>query len=632
MADIKILDEMTVCKIAAGEVILSPAFVIKELVENSIDAGSGEIIIELKGGGLSKISVSDDGLGMTRDEILMALEHHATSKLKDVDDLKKIATYGFRGEALPSIVSISNAEIISSNDAEKPAVCVRIEGGVIKSVQPAASTRGTKIFVKNLFFNTPVRKKFLKSESYETALVTETVTRYALAHPEIKFSLFINDRESFSTRANSGTLSVINDIFSGDIADHLIEKNFSGTDAKFGNISIKAYFAPPHISKPGNRYQYYFVNGRPFKNKSVTHAVMDAYKKHLNPKQYPVLFMFLNMDQQFVDVNIHPTKTEVAFAGEFAIHDMIFKMTSDALSGSNVMPTAGFERHEEDNVPVFYGFRKTPDEKFQKQGPERFDDENPIFQGELGLTESSHLMAGLDREHSFHSSMPLETSPASDRPAEPIPAQPRDAESRVRIAAEKSFLSGASRILGQAFNAFIIIEDADKLLIIDQHVAAEKVLYEKILRSLLDKKFNSQSLLIPHVYNLTPHEFQMISGKHELFEKYGFDVEIFSNSSIAVRAVPDFIESGAEKDLIFEIISAASTGDVKYDEEFCKKLAAMMSCKGAVKAGKPLNEETIRMLISDLLKCDNPYFCPHGRPVIMKMPLSDILQKFKRSL
>ncbi|HNY10883.1 MAG TPA: DNA mismatch repair endonuclease MutL [Candidatus Wallbacteria bacterium] len=202
MADIKILDEMTVCKIAAGEVILSPAFVIKELVENSIDAASNEIIIELKGGGLSKISVSDNGLGMTRDEILMALEHHATSKLKDVNDLKKIATYGFRGEALPSIVSISNAEIISSNDGEKPAVCVRIEGGIIKSVQPAASTRGTKIFVKNLFFNTPVRKKFLKSESYETALVTETVTRYALAHPEIKFSLFINERESFSTRAN----------------------------------------------------------------------------------------------------------------------------------------------------------------------------------------------------------------------------------------------------------------------------------------------------------------------------------------------------------------------------------------------------------------------------------------------
>jgi len=626
MADIKILDETTVCKIAAGEVILSPAFVIKELVENSIDAASREIIIELKGGGLSKISVSDDGSGMTRDEILMALEHHATSKLRDVNDLKKIATYGFRGEALPSIVSISNAEIISSNDSEKPAVCVKIEGGVIKSVQPAASTRGTKIFIKNLFFNTPVRKKFLKSENYETALVTETVTRYALAHPEIKFSLFINERESFSTRANSGILSVINDIFSGDIADNLIEKSFTGADAKFGNISIKAFFAPPHISKPGNRYQYYFVNGRPFRNKSVTHAVMEAYKKHLNPRQYPVLFMFLTMDQQFVDVNIHPTKTEVAFAGEFAIHDMILKMTGDALANLRVMPSAGFERHEDDGVPVFYGFKKTPDEKTPQRSPERAGEDDAYSQGELGLTGSSHLMAGLGREHASHSSMPL------NAPQEPLAGVEKTSPGDPPAGAGKSFLSGASRILGQAFSAFIIIEDADKLLIIDQHVAAEKVLYEKILSSLLSRKFNSQSLLIPHIYDLTPHEFQMVSGNHDLFERYGFDVEIFSNNSIAVRAVPDFIEPEAEKELIFEMITAGSAGGFKYDEEFCKKLAAMTSCKGAVKAGKPLNEETMRMLIADLLKCENPYFCPHGRPVIMKMPLSDILQKFKRSL
>ncbi|HNY13214.1 MAG TPA: hypothetical protein PKK26_16620 [Candidatus Wallbacteria bacterium] len=276
--------------------------------------------------------------------------------------------------------------------------------------------------------------------------------------------------------------------------------------------------------------------------------------------------------------------------------------------------------------PVFYGFKKTPDEKSQEPGPERFDEEKTYSQGELGLTESSHLMAGLGREHTSHSSMPLETSPGPGRPVAPA-----DGISHPAVV-EKSFLSGTSRILGQVFNAFIIIEDADKLLIIDQHVAAEKVLYEKILRSLLEKNFNSQSLLIPHIYSLTPQEFQMVSLNHELFEKYGFDVEIFSNNSIAVRAVPDFIEPSAEKEFIFEIITASSAGNIKFDEEFCKSLAAMMSCKGAVKAGKPLNEETMKMLVSDLLKCDNPYFCPHGRPVIMKMPLSDILQKFKRSL
>lgn len=598
---IRILDEITVCKIAAGEVITAPANVVKELVENSIDAGADEIKVEFRGSGVSLISVTDNGWGMTRDDALLALEHHATSKLREVSDLSGIATYGFRGEALPSIASISQMEIVSAQDPGAPAACVKVEGGVVKSVGQSASVRGTTITVRNLFYNTPVRRKFLKSEGYETAAIVETVTKYALTHPTVRFVLNSAGRCVFSTRGNSDVKSVIADIFPPDLSSSLIECSVAEDDSRAGRVRIEAFLAPPHLSKPSNRYQYTFVNGRPFKNRAISHAVSEAYRKYLQPRQYPVLFMFIEIDGRLVDVNIHPTKTEVAFSCEPALHGMVERLVEKGLSDYRAVPAGAFS---EPAPPV---------------------SEVSHFQNELNLQETVFLARRFDGGGAPHSG----SAPGGEIP----PA--------LRAAPEESVPQGISgrqslrvkKIIGQAFNSFIIAEDDSGLVLIDQHVAAEKVAYEKILESLRAKRINSQALLIPHVYTLNRLEFEILSCSAHLLEKYGFDIEAYSNNSVAVRAVPDFVGGEVEKELLFEIISSGLSDSAKFDEErFIRKLAASLSCRGAVKAGKAVNQETAGLIVEELQGCENPFFCPHGRPVVIRLPLSEILQKFKRTI
>lgn len=649
---IRILDEGTICRIAAGEVVVSGAYAIKEMIENSIDAGADEIIVDFSGAGLSGITVSDNGRGMTRDDILLALEHHATSKLKTVSDLSEIKTYGFRGEALPSIAAVSRCEIISSTDSSLPAVSVKIEGGEIKSIQNAAATRGTKIIIKNLFYNTPVRKKFLKSENYENALIIEFVTRYALAHPEIKFSLYSSGREVFTTRRGAGVSEVIASIFPGAISESLIKIEKNVELGEYGPLKAEIYMTPPHVSKPAARFQHYFVNGRPFKNKSVSHAVYEAYQRFMAPKQYPVVFMFLTFAQRHVDVNIHPTKTEVAFACEFKIHDAIRQMVTDGLATSGAVPddirtiaktdpyenryaypgqTGGNEGRQADKAPD-----GGPEEKTENLFSGAYDRQGmgagrsrDIQNSNFHITSFSKIRGlecetggGEDGTNNYPNAAPQENSGPASAPGGGLngPASAEGSGLNIR------------KIIGQSFDAFIIAEEDDGILIIDQHVAAEKVFYEKILAALKQGSFHSQSLLMPHIYDLSISEFEMLKENFDLFKKYGFEVEIFSNKSIVVRAVPDFLEGVEEKNMVFEIISAGIEAGKIDDDAFCDKVAARMSCKAAVKAGKILNIETARLMIADLMKCKNPYFCPHGRPIIIKLQLKDLLSKFKRSL
>jgi len=638
---IKILDEGTICRIAAGEVVVSGAYAIKEMIENSIDAGADEIVIDYSAGGLSSISISDNGCGMTRDDILMALEHHATSKLRAVSDLSEIKTYGFRGEALPSIAAVSRCEIISSVDGSLPAVSVKIEGGEIKSVQSAASTRGTKINIRNLFFNTPVRKKFLKSENYENALIIEFVTRYALAHPEIKFALYSSGREVFITRRNSSVEEVIASVFPGAISSNLIKIDKKIDLGEYGPLEVKILMTPPHITKPNARFQYYFINGRPFKNKTVGHAVYEAFQRYIPPRQHPVVFMFLNMAQRHVDVNVHPTKTEVAFACEFKIHDALKNLINEGLITSDVIPS---------NLKIgetpFYTQNPAAEKSAGEAGPENAassKDEEKENTGNLLFDRETYFnRPGAGRSLDIQSSNFYINRFSKERDAEFVAGGPAAGGGVAEGPAEKNQSSGANeifktglnikKILGQSFDAFIVAEDDDGLLIIDQHVAAEKVFYEKILAALASGSFHSQSLLVPHIFDLTISEFEMLKKNFELFKKYGFDVEIFSNKSIAVRALPDFLEGVEEKNIVFEIISAGIEAGKTDENSFCDKIAARMACKAAIKAGRAINTETARMIINDLSACKNPYFCPHGRPIIIKLPLRDLLSKFKRSL
>jgi DNA mismatch repair protein MutL len=631
---IQILDENTICRIAAGEVVVSGAYAIKEMIENSIDAGADEIITEYSGAGLSSITVSDNGRGMTREDILMALEHHATSKLKTVSDLSEIKTYGFRGEALPSIAAVSRCEIISSTASSLPAVSVKIEGGEIKSVQNAAAARGTKISIKNLFYNTPVRKKFLKSESYENALIIEFVTRYALAHPEIKFGLYSGGREIFSTRRDSSVEEVIASIFPEIISGNLIALDKNTALDGFGTMRVKILMSPPHISKPNTRFQYFFVNGRPFKNKSVAHAVYEAYGRYCSQKQYPVVFMFLNLEQKHIDVNIHPTKTEVAFACEFKIHDAISKIISEGLITSRAAP------HD---FKTFTGGEETDDARTAHDAGNSFAAPVNIQNSNFMLNRYSKTQGINCLTNTGFDSIAGANAPRPDGRDGAGNGAEECAETGLfdfgRDAGESYLYNkpGGSRliikkVIGQAFGAFILAEDEDGLLLIDQHVAAEKVFYEKILSALQKGDFNSQSLLMPHIYDLSVSEFEMLKQNFDLFKKYGFDVEIFSEKSIVVRSAPDFLEGVEEKNMIFEIISAGIEAGRIDETAFCDKVAANMACKASIKAGKTINIETAELIIADLIKCANPYFCPHGRPIIVKLQLRDLLSKFKRSL
>ncbi|HBC73581.1 MAG TPA: DNA mismatch repair endonuclease MutL, partial [Candidatus Wallbacteria bacterium] len=517
-SQIRILDEGTICRIAAGEVVVSGAYAIKEMIENSIDAGADEIIVDFSGAGLSGITVSDNGRGMTRDDILMALEHHATSKLKTVSDLSEINTYGFRGEALPSIAAVSRCEIISSIDSSLPAISVKIEGGEIKSIQNAAATRGTKIVIKNLFYNTPVRKKFLKSENYENALIIEFVTRYALAHPEIKFSLYSSGREVFTTRRGAGVSEVIASIFPGAISESLIKIEKTVELGEYGPLKAEIYMTPPHVSKPAARFQHYFVNGRPFKNKSVSHAVYEAYQRYMAPKQYPVVFMFLAFAQRHVDVNIHPTKTEVAFACEFKIHDAIRQMVTDGLATSGAVPgdirtsakTDPYENRYAYPGPADGGFRQAditagdaPEEKtdnlfggaYDRQGTGT-DRSRDIQNSNFQITSYSKIR-GIECETDDGAGGLNAASQENSQQARGPVGGANDP-----LASESSGLN-IRKIIGQSFDAFIIAEEDDGILIIDQHVAAEKVFYEKILAALKQGSFHSQSLLMPHIYDLS---------------------------------------------------------------------------------------------------------------------------------
>ncbi len=637
---IKILDEGTICRIAAGEVVVSGAYAIKEMIENSIDAGADEIVIEYSGAGLSSITVSDNGCGMTRDDILMALEHHATSKLSTASDLNEINTYGFRGEALPSIAAVSRCEIISSIDSTLPAVCVKIEGGIIKSVQNAASLRGTRISVKNLFYNTPVRKKFLKSENYENSLIIDFVTRYALARPEIKFSLYSGGREIFITRRGCPVEETIAAIFPGVISGSLINVEEVVNLGEYGEMRVKILMSPPHVSKPSARYQHYFVNGRPFKNKSISHAVYAAYQRYMAPKQYPVVFAFINMPQKYIDVNIHPTKTEVAFACEFKIHDAVKKIVSSGLVTVSAVPRGNISSAS-GPFPAVSGAGNV----FPGAGPDSsFTSKRPLNVQNSNFILNSYFKS---RTGQCVSGEPIETSSAesisdsvSAPPVEDVLVNVEDSGQRVLFddPADRVSFNSADRklvikkIIGQAFDAFIVAEDEDGLLLIDQHVAAEKVFYEKFLAALLKGDFISQSFITPHIYEPGISEFEMLKQNFHLFNKYGFDVEIFSEKSIVVRAAPDFLDGAEEKNMIYEIISAGMEAGGIDEPVFCDKVAARMACKAAVKAGKLINMQTARMMIEDLQKCANPYFCPHGRPVIIKIELKDLLAKFKRSL
>jgi DNA mismatch repair protein MutL len=582
MGKIRILPESVANKIAAGEVVERPSSVVKELVENSIDAGARRVQIFCQAGGKKGIVVCDDGEGMDRDDVLLAFERHATSKVTSEQDLLTVETLGFRGEALPAIASVSRLHL-ASGKGDSPGTQIILEGGEVKKVAEAACSKGSKVEVRDLFFNVPARKKFLKSEATELGRIAESVTRYALAYPKIHFELFHGDRELLLIPPAPSFEERILQIFGVEWVDGLIP-----VQHRIDSVTITAFLSRPDFKKASRAQQYLFVNERPVSDRLILHAFREATGPYYH-KESPALFILaLHENPEWVDVNVHPTKNEVRFKDGGKIHRAIVE-----------------------------AIRKTLEERI---GVPDFASLEPI---------------GLDSAHPRQAQgVGARDLPAPFLPFEKpaIPYMPAQENAIPRVHETSQFGPMAGRILGQYRSSFILFEDREGLVLVDQHVAHERILYERILESLRSGSKPSQVLLMPRTAKLAAGEYsRILELKEELFT-IGLEVEDFGSCSFIIRSIP-FWMSEEHIDAILgtiarELDSAGTEANpihVLHD-----KLAKAISCAAAVKANTPLSLEKMEYLIRELFQTSEPFLCPHGRPVVLKFRHDTIERNFGR--
>ncbi len=578
MPQIKILDENTANKIAAGEVIERPASVVKELLENSIDAKSKNITVEIKDGGRKLIKVIDDGEGIAPDDCALAFERHATSKIESIDDLEHITSMGFRGEALPSIASVSRVRLVSRQKGSLTGTNVAVEGGKISEVKEAGCPEGTAITVKDLFYNTPARLKFLKSQSAELTHITKTVTRFALIHPEISFKLLNNGKELF-TLPKAPHLERIAGIYGREVAKEMIPLNYTDDF-----ITVGGFISKPSLTRATRASQSIFVNRRYIKNKLLTRAIQDGYHTLLQKNRFPVAVLSIKIDPRFIDVNVHPTKIEVKFKREWKVYDTIMAVVNRTLLES----------------------RLTPDIR-----------EKPAHPTQQAPTHQATIIK----------EPPGTYRPDAKRQIGPIEkdAVPGDTES---LENEKI---GQFVPLCQIHNTYIIAQHPGGFAIIDQHAAHERVIFEEQMKRFEKDRVLSQDLISPVVIDTKPEEAVVLNQNLELFKRFGFVIEPFGGSSFIVKSLPVVMGKIEDRDSITDILDELiSFSRIKTLDSKKEEIITMTACKSAIKAGEVLLPDTMQKLLDRLLKLENPNTCPHGRPVIISMDLEELEKRFKR--
>lgn len=593
---IRTLDNITINKIAAGEVIENAASVVKELVENSIDAGAHNISIEVNGGGFDYIKITDDGDGIEKDEIEIAFKEHATSKLTRIEDLEDISSFGFRGEALPSIASVSDVELItkSKTNDESFGYRYRIEERKTFDLETIASNYGTTILVKNLFKNVPVRKKFLKDSAKENSYIVDLVMKFALSNPEISFNLTIDGRQKFVSKGNGDIKSILYTIYGKEVYDNLID-----VDGDYGDISIKGVVAKPIISKGTKQDEIYFVNKRYVKNKIISSAIENAYEAYLMQHRFPVAVLNITISGKSIDVNVHPRKLEVRFSNDDRVYFAVYDSVAKALKESDLV-------HEE---KLSYEEIETNE---SKKKTETYD-ELPTLKDLLHYKSDS----GIKYDNFYKNIDKIESAFKKEQKLE-----------------EKPFITKTltedHRYLGQIFNTYILVEFEDKLYIIDQHAAHEKINFEKLMKRFREGDIDSQKIFPSIILKLTPVEYAAVEKNIEAFEKIGYEIELFGDRDIKVDAVPSNIFNIGSSELLKDMI--ASFVDEKNKEEYdtvVEKIASI-SCKKSIKANHILSEIEVKELLRELFKLDNPYNCPHGRPTIISLSKLEFEKRFGR--
>jgi DNA mismatch repair protein MutL len=681
MGRIHVLSETVANQIAAGEVVERPASVVKEMLENSLDAGATRIKISVEAGGKKLIQITDNGCGMVRDDAMLAFERHATSKIKNAEDLLSVATLGFRGEALPSIASVSRLRLETRAADEPAGTVIEINGGRIARVEEAGLPLGTSITVRDLFLNVPARKKFLKAESTELSHIASLVTHYALAHPDKHFELHSATKAMLVAPPVAGHSERVYQVFGKETLDQLIpvaarqalehvglpqpppwrrkEAEEDGEEAAAkdpGEMRVHGFVSKPEIQKLNRNSIFVFVNGRLIRDRLVQHAITEAYRNIIPPTVYPVVLLFLELPAAEVDVNVHPSKTEVRFRQQSAMHDFVRDSVRAALMKARPVPqfVAEIRAHatasqaltpgaptpgaawppSEDGLPATGVVPGQSEPGADGNFALRSQVQPPIsahFQFEGGIAVEANAAIPVARG--------LESAPLDPDFSATLPRQEFDAvpdhgcSPALDVSEEEPTLSalGTLKPLGQIRNSFILAVNEDGLWIVDQHVAHERVLFERVLKQRAAIRVESQRLLMPIVLELSPAQQAVFREISDELARNGFEAEPFGARSVAIKVAPAGVEAAAVEHMLHELLDQFSSEEQSLNlEKIRTRIAASIACHAAIKVNMPLEQNKMEWLLAELAKTDHPMSCPHGRPVVLRYSVRDIQKAFKR--
>ena len=616
MPNIAILNQETIDKIAAGEVVERPCSVVKELVENAIDADSTAITVEIKEGGISFIRITDNGCGIERDQVAVAFYRHSTSKIRSAEDLLTVKSLGFRGEALSSISAVARVELITKTYDELTGTRYVIEGSKELSNEEIGAPDGTTFIVKDLFYNVPARRKFLKTAQTEGSYISDMVEKLALSHPDISFKFINNNQTKLHTSGNGNRKDIIYHIFGREISSSLLEVKHECEYFK-----VEGFIGKPVITRGNRNYENYFINGRYVKSNILSRAIEEAYKSFLMQHQYPFTVLYFTFFSE-LDVNVHPTKMELRFDNNNEIYVELCDTIYAILSRKEMIP----------EVPV----DSTPAPKkivheYKEPIPEPFE-KRRINEVRAAESRSVYGQSVTSAVKDYSAIEPAVKTPKTSTAYEP--AQVVTGTQQTLGDYDKVFLTESAKkqfsIIGQLFKTYWLIEFEDKLYIIDQHAAHEKVLYEKTMARLANKDFTSQRISPPIVMTLDARESEMLEKYRPQIEQFGYEVEHFGGKEYMISAIPDNLFNIDMKDLFIEMLDDFSNATGRQTPDIITEKVASMSCKAAVKGNDKLTLPEINKLIDELLSLDNPYNCPHGRPTIISMSKYEIEKKFKR--
>ena len=636
-AEVKLLDQNTANQIAAGEVVEKPASGVKELVENALDAGAGKIDVTIFEGGTQYIRVADDGSGMTEANAKLAVLRHATSKIRAAEDLMSLHTLGFRGEALPSIASVSNFQLLTRPADEEFATSIRIDGGEQTECQQTGGQAGTTVIVENLFFNVPARRKFLRTNATEGRYINELLTRLALSRPDVRFKLVSNDKEVLSTPGNGSLFDAITALYGKKVSDELLKVDFTGTDVK-----ITGYIGKPTLLKGTRQWQTFMVNGRIINNRMMSKAIDHAYQSQVPKSGFPFAVLMVDVDTHTIDVNVHPQKSEIKFSDDSVIYKAMYKALTDALTKPmSAKPQQALDLLLDSELAVFKPVGQgiiTDGMPLPKQQsvpkPVPVQQPKPAY-ADIFKTAPVHEPQPEPVQSEVWKQVEYTYTPPKTEPVYTINEVREEFKKQDEVAANVIGFTDTNNEtesiwpIGQVDKTFIIAQSEDTLYLIDQHAAHERILYDKFVNA--HNNIPAQTMLMPLYIDVTAHDTEIIEKHREDFSRLGVDIEPVGEALLRVSSLPADIKADGAEDFIREITKMLSEMKNISPSDLRQNMLHMMACKAAIKAGEVLNMRQMRQLIIDLCNTEHPFTCPHGRPCMIEISSAELYKMFKRT-